>query len=310
MEPKERKVIILMATHNGSKHIQEQLDSFVSQTHSNWELIVSDDGSTDETRAIVDEFAQTISQKVLTVEGPRQGFWKNFLSLVDRTEEAHGDFFAYSDQDDIWLPDKLERATRWLGKGRQDVPRLYFTRTELIDPRGTRIGFSPLFRREPTFQNAVVQNIGGGNTMVMNRPARALVAQTPKTLNLIAHDWWTYQLVTAAGGSAFYDPVPSVRYRQHSQNLIGSNRGLGPRIARTVAFAGGRWKHWNDVSLGALEATRSLFSPSALATVDDFSLARGSKLPNRIRLLWRSGVYRQNAIETIAMYIGALLRRI
>src|SRR5438309_1268928 len=119
MEPKERKVIILMATHNGSKHIQEQLDSFVSQTHSNWELIVSDDGSTDETRAIVDEFAQTISQKVLTVEGPRQGFWKNFLSLVDRTEEAHGDFFAYSDQDDIWLPDKLERATRWLGKGRQ-----------------------------------------------------------------------------------------------------------------------------------------------------------------------------------------------
>ncbi|MCP3477064.1 glycosyltransferase family 2 protein [Bradyrhizobium sp. CCGUVB1N3] len=299
-----------MATYNGSEHIEEQLQSLASQTHANWELIVSDDGSTDQTREIVHHFAQAVSQKVTIIKGPQQGFWKNFLWLVSQTGQAQGDLFAYCDQDDVWLPEKLERATNWFEKAGQERPGLYFARTELIDEVGKPIGFSPLFCRPPSFQNALVQNIGGGNTMVMNRPARALLAQTPKTVSLIAHDWWTYQLVTAAGGSAFYDPLPAVRYRQHSQNLIGSNRGIRQRMTRTMAFGSGRWRGWNDVSLTALGAIRGLFTPSALATLDDFALARRSKLADRMRLLWRSGVYRQNATETIAIYVGAIFGRI
>jgi len=304
------KVVILLATYNGSEHIREQLDSLVLQTHANWSLIVSDDGSTDGTLEIVRKFAETILQRVVIVEGPRGGFWKNFLSLIDQADQEQGDFFAFCDQDDIWLPEKLERVIKWLESVGQQEPGLYCARTELIDKAGTRIGFSPLFRRKPTFRNALVQSIAGGNTMVINRPTRALLAQTPKTADLISHDWWTYRLVTAAGGSVFYDPVPSVRYRQHSSNIVGSNRGIGPRIARSMAFAGGRWKRWNDASLAALGAIECSFSPSAQATIDDFSAARRSNLPDRIRLLWRSGVYRQNAIETIAMYLGAFLGRI
>ncbi|WP_234679586.1 glycosyltransferase family 2 protein [Bradyrhizobium monzae] len=310
MKSQGPKIIILMATYNGSEHIEEQLQSLASQTYANWELIVSDDGSEDRTREIVQLFAQAISQKVTIIKGPQQGFWKNFLGLVSEAGQAQGDLFAYCDQDDVWLPEKLERATNWFEKAGQERPALYFARTQLIDEAGSPIGFSALFSRQTSFQNALVQNIGGGNTMVMNRPARALLAQTPKTVILIAHDWWTYQLVTAAGGSAFYDPLPSVRYRQHSQNLIGSNRGIRPRLTRTMAFGSGRWRGWNDVSLTALGSIRGLFTPSALATLDDFSLARRSKLADRIKLLWRSGVYRQNVTETIVMYVGALFGRI
>lgn len=310
MRSQSQKIIILMATYNGSEHIEEQLQSLASQTYANWELVVSDDGSTDQTREIVHHFARAISQKVTIIKGPQQGFWKNFLWLVNQTSQAQGDLFAYCDQDDVWLPEKLERATNWFEKAGQETPNLYFARTELIDEAGKPIGFSRLFSRQPSFQNALVQNIGGGNTMVMNRPARALLAQAPKTVSLIAHDWWTYQLVTAAGGSAFYDPLPSVKYRQHSQNLIGSNRGIRQRITRTVAFGSGRWRRWNDASVTALGEIRCLFTPSALATLDDFSLARRSKLIDRMRLLWRSGVYRQSATETIAMYVGAIFRRI
>jgi glycosyltransferase involved in cell wall biosynthesis len=307
---RDQKIVILLAAFNGAAHITEQLESFVAQSHSNWELLVSDDGSTDETIDLIRRFASSIPQKVSLIEGPRRGFWQNFLSLLRQADQADGDLFAFSDQDDIWLPEKLERATKWFGKIEQDVPSLYFTRTELIDQAGRRIGYSPLFGRNPSFQNALVQNIGGGNTMVMNKPAIALLARTPESVQLIAHDWWTYQVVTASGGRAFYDSVPSVRYRQHPNNLIGSNRGVRPRVMRTLAFASGRWKYWNDVSFKALQAVRSSFSPSSRASFDDFSLARQSGLSDRIRLLWRSGVYRQNAAETIAMYIGAIFGRI
>ena len=205
MLSRDQKIVILLAAFNGAAHIAEQLESFVSQSHRNWELVVSDDGSTDETIDIVRRFGCSVPQKVSLIEGPRRGFWQNFLYLLRQAEQSDGDLFAFSDQDDIWLPEKLERATKWFGKIEQDVPGLYFTRTELIDQAGNRIGSSPLFGRIPSFQNALVQNIGGGNTMVMNKPAIALLAQTPKSVQLIAHDWWTYQLVTASGGSAFYE---------------------------------------------------------------------------------------------------------
>ncbi|WP_407181406.1 glycosyltransferase family 2 protein [Bradyrhizobium sp. STM 3562] len=305
-----QKIVVLMATYNGAKHIEEQLQSLASQTHANWELIVSDDGSTDRTIQIVHQFSQAISQRVTVIKGPQQGFWRNFLWLAKQVDQAEGALFAFCDQDDIWLPDKLERAAKWLSNVGQREPGLYFSRTELVDESGKQIGLSPLFRRSPTFQNALVQNIGGGNTMVANRPAMALLAETPKSIKLIAHDWWTYQLVTGAGGRAFYDPVPSLKYRQHRRNLIGSNRGVRARVKRTFAFASGRWKHWNDVNFRALCTVKDLLSPSARSTFDDFSLARRSRLIRRLYLLSRSGVYRQNASETAAMYLGAIFGRI
>jgi glycosyltransferase involved in cell wall biosynthesis len=307
MLARDQKIVILLAAFNGAAHITEQLESFVAQSHRNWELVVSDDGSTDATTDVVQRFGCAVPQKVSLIEGPRRGFWQNFLSLLRRAEQLDGDLFAYSDQDDIWLPEKLERAAEWLAvNGPSEVPRLYFSRTALIEEDGTPAGLSPLFRRPPSFQNALVQNMGGGNTMVMNRAAMLLLAQTPQDVNLIAHDWWTYQVVTGAGGKAFYDPVPSLKYRQHERNLIGSNKGPRQRLLRAVAFANRRMKGWNDVNLEALDKMRSLLSQPALTTLDRFALARRSPLPRRIYLLRRSGIYRQNARETIGVFLGAI----
>ena len=145
------------------------------------------------------------------------GFWQNFVSLV-RSDDVDGDLFAYSDQDDVWFPEKLAKAVSWFEARPTDQPALYFTRTELIEEGGAPIGFSPLFVRAPTFQNALVQNIGGGNTMVFNRAARLALRATPADVALVAHDWWTYQVVTGIGGLAHYDPWPSLKYRQHGRN--------------------------------------------------------------------------------------------
>ena len=106
-----------------------------------------------------------------------------------------GDFFACCDQDDVWWPDKLERALQWLHTVPEHVPAVYFSRTRNVDASGNIIGCSPLFRRPPNFRNALVQSIGGGNTMVFNRAARELlVAAGP--VDVASHDWWTYLLVS------------------------------------------------------------------------------------------------------------------
>jgi len=302
------KIVILLAAFNGADHLVEQLDSFSNQSHKNWELVVSDDGSTDCTVDIVRQFAVAVQQRVTIVEGPKQGFWKNFLSLLRyQSSDEDADLFAFSDQDDVWFTEKLRRAADWFATQPPGIPALYFTSTELVGADGARLGYSPLFKRKPIFQNALVQNIGGGNTMVFNRAAKRLLARTPRDVALVAHDWWTYQVVTGAGGIAFYDPEPSLSYRQHPRNLIGSNKGLRRRLIRLTAFANRRVKIWNDTNIHALNKMRGLLSEKALVTLDSFSSARKATFPRNVYLLWRSGVYRQRALETLGIYLGSLL---
>lgn len=307
--PTSPKVVILLATRNGAEFLREQLESYRAQTYSKWELLVSDDGSTDSTVEIVYEFARCVSQRVIVRQGPQQGFWQNFVSLV-RSDALDGDLFAYSDQDDIWFPEKLAKAVSWFETRPSDHPALYFTRTELIEEGGAPIGFSPLFLREPTFQNALVQNIGGGNTMVFNRAARLALRTTPTDVALVSHDWWTYQVVTGIGGIAYYDPWPSLRYRQHVENLVGANTGLRARLVRSFAFVGGRFAMWNDVNLKMLGRMRELLTPQNALILARYTQARLVGWPKRLRLLWKSGVYRQSLIENLALFVGALFGRL
>jgi hypothetical protein len=241
--------------------------------------------------------------------GPQQGFWRNFVSLV-RNVAVDGDLFAYSDQDDIWYPEKLARAAAWFAARQDAHPGLYFTRTELITGDGMLVGFSPLFAREPAFRNALVQNIGGGNTMVFNRAALLALRATPVDSDLISHDWWTYQLITGIGGVAYYDPRPSVKYRQHGHNLVGSNIGLRARVIRLWAFASGRVVMWNSVNLAVLKRLHDLLTPQNAIALDYFAKARQASWPLRLYLVWKSGVYRQSMLETFGLFLGALFGHI
>jgi glycosyltransferase involved in cell wall biosynthesis len=303
------KVVILLATCNGEKFLPEQLQSYRDQSDANWELFVSDDSSTDRTVELIEAFAELVPQRVTLRQGPRQGFWRNFLSMV-RLCDIDADYFAYSDQDDVWATDKLARAIDWLAAVPTDIPALYFTRTALISREGKLLGYSPLFTRASTFQNALVQSIGGGNTMVFNRAAKSALAAVPEDVLVSTHDWWTYQVVTGIGGVAHFDPYPSLKYRQHGGNLVGSNTGLHQRLRRLWLFAQGRVIFWNDINIKALNEIRHLLSPSSLATFDRFILARKSALPKRLYLLWRSGVYRQSAFENFGIFVGSIFERI
>lgn len=301
-------VAILLATRNGERFLHEQLASYGRQTFQNWELYASDDGSTDQTIKILRDFARQQTRKVVVRSGPEQGYSENFMSLV-RDASIAADVFAFSDQDDIWNEDKLERALRWLNTIPRGTPAVYFTRTELIDEVGTYLGLSPLFRRAPDFRNALVQNIGGGNTMVFNRAARQLLIDFGLR-NAVSHDWWLYQVVTGFGGLAHYDPVPSVKYRQHGKNMIGSGAGWRSRVDRLQLMAAGRVRHWNGANLKALNGCEMLLSQKSQRTLQHFAKARVSAWPLRLFHLYRSGVYRQSRFDQCGLYLAALLKQI
>ena len=258
-------VAILLCTKNGATFVAQQLHSLAAQTHKNWTLYVSDDASTDGTKEILQQFAATASFPVILREGPQKGSSRNFLCLLT-DPSIRADLFAFCDQDDVWYPEKLERAIDWISKLPADLPALYGSRVELIDAAGTHRGYSPLFRRKPSFKNALVQSIAGGNTMLFNKAAKQL-AERAGILEVVTHDWWLYLLVSGAGGVVHYDAQPSLKYRQHQQNLIGSNIGWRARLQRLGMLLSGSFRDWNAINVTALEACAHLINADHAATL-------------------------------------------
>jgi glycosyltransferase involved in cell wall biosynthesis len=303
------RIAILMCTKNGAAFLGDQLKSFADQTHDNWVLIVSDDGSTDETKDILERFAGIQTQEIVHTNGPGKGVCANFLSLAT-DPGIDADYFAFSDQDDIWHQDKLRRALACLAGVSDDTPALYCGRTELMSIDGRPYGLSPLFTRPPAFRNALVQNLAGGNTMVFNRAAKRIV-EAAGTSEVVLHDWWLYQLVSAAGGVVYYDPQPSIKYRQHSNNLIGSNLGWRARTVRIRMMLSGRFRDWNETNIAALQRLPDdLILQSNRAVVKLFAKARSAPLLQRLRYLKQSGVYRQTLLGNLGLLVATVMKRI
>ncbi len=305
-----QRVAILLCTFNGAEFLEEQLESIVKQTHPDWILYASDDGSSDRTLEILNSFrARLGADRVKIFEGPRQGFAKNFLSLI-KNPVVQGDFYAFCDQDDIWYENKLARGLRYASSGKAGQPFLFCSRTRLIDASGRVIGFSPLFTKEPTFHNALVQSLAGANTMLLNGAARALLVSAPGDVHIVSHDWLAYILVSGCGGRVVYDREPSLDYRQHGANLIGSNISLGDRWRRIKKMYSGTFREWNDDNLRAIRGARKFFTYENRVVLCRFVLARKSRLLARIWLFKGAGLYRQTVLGNIGLVVAGSIRRL
>lgn len=304
------RIAILLCTYQGEKYLASQLDSFAAQSYADWTVAVSDDGSVDGTRKMLAEYRLKWGASKLNVyEGPRRGFVGNFMSLTCNTQ-VQADFYAFSDQDDIWHTDKLQHAVDWLKTVPSAIPALYCTRTQLVNEENEPIGFSPLFERKPAFENALAQNIAGGNTMVFNDAARRLLLQAGPAVDVAAHDWWVYLVVTACGGTVHYDPRPSLRYRQHTSNLIGANRGLLARLTRVRMLFKGHLKDWNARNIEALGHLRHQMTPENAQRLDQFISARRSGLLKRINRFRSTGIYRQTALGNLGMIVAVIFNKL
>ncbi|WP_415401078.1 glycosyltransferase family 2 protein [Tateyamaria sp. SN3-11] len=302
-------VHILLATHNGAKYLDQQLQSFLTQDHDDWQLWVSDDRSTDTTRDVVERFAAAHPGRVrLVQEGPGAGSAANFLSLLARPELA-GQWIAFSDQDDVWMPHKLARAVDRLGTvdGGRGV---YASRTIHTDANLVPKGPSRLHRRPFEFGNALVQNVLAGNTIVLPPEGAAVVRSSLATATECGvpfHDWWVYQICAGAGLHIINDPEPGLYYRQHADNAMGAS--VARRMDRVKQLHGRVFAGWIDCNLSALDQSRDTLRPECAALLDQMIAWRATPRLRRVTPA-KLGLYRQTAAADRILHMLAFAGRI
>ena len=302
-------VHILLATYNGENYLQQQLASIHNQTYSKWTLTVSDDGSTDKTLTIIENFREEVQQQVTILKGPNQGSSTiNFFHLINHTLSNNSeDLYAFCDQDDVWFDYKLMRAVNFHKENCNNPMRLYCSRTKYVDKNLEYLGLSPDIHYSPCFNNAIIQNIASGNTMVLSRET-LIALQNVKPKNSIWHDWTTYLVVTALGGQVFFDKQPSLLYRQHSNNVIGANTGLKSQIKRIKPLLEGRFSQWLDANMEAIIDLRKPPTQEALDTCLRFEqLRRADSSWQRLYQWLKCDIRRQTLTGNLSLAIAIFL---
>ena len=290
-------VHVLMSTHNGERYLQEQIDSIVRQTVPS-RLFVRDDGSTDGTPQLLERLSSI--HGIAWSRGPNVGSTASFFQLL-RKRSSEAEYLAFADQDDVWLPAKLERAAIALSQAGWRRPALYCSSATITDRRLKPLGTTPIWPCDPAFGNALVENIACGCTIVLNRPAIDLLTDGPTPQHAPCHDWWCY-LVVSAFGKVIYDSKPSLLYRQHRNNLIGATPSPVKRWFGKVA------RQFKQDSLAIILAQAEEFSrcygwqlsPCKAATLNGLLAGRDS-LVARERLLFDPSIYRQSKSDDVLL---------
>lgn len=305
-----RRTAILIATYNGGTFLPQQIASLSNQSLTMIDLWFSDDGSDDSTRAIINKTAMDWPKgEVHLLDGPQRGFAENFRSLIVNPNIS-AEYYAICDQDDLWDNDKLETALSWLSGQPEDRPAVFCSRTRIITEDGAFVRFSPLFHKTPSFRNAIVQSIGGGNTMVMNKAAHAVMQEACARTGFVSHDWWCYIIISGAGGVVHYSSEPKIGYRQHPNNAVGANNTWPARMQRVRMLLGGRFARWNERNLAGLAACEDMLALETRETIRLFSEARTGCFTKRLSALIRSGVYRQTVLGQLGLYLACALNRL
>jgi len=285
-ELKDSTAVILMGTYNGGRFIREQLDSIAAQTHTDWRLLVRDDGSTDQTvtlleRAAADDRRIEILRDTKGNLGPPQ----NFSELCTAAETRGYPYIFFADQDDIWHPDKVAQSLAALrseeDRSPNTTPLLLHTDLTVVDEDRNVVDTSLMHysgfhhvAADP-LRTLLVQNFVTGCSVACNRALLRLAAPIPSVA--IMHDYW-FALCAAAYGQLLYLPHATLEYRQHGDNQLGARRHTRlPNPLRT-----GPWHAWRDglavferrisqaMALNALSKQHAFCNDEAQAAVTDF----------------------------------------
>ena len=226
-----KKVQVLLSAYNGEKYLAEQIESIMAQNYQAVSLLIRDDGSTDHTLDIIKKYADKY-ENIDFYTGDNLGVQKSFFHLMMHADKT-ADYYAFSDQDDVWLPEKIRRAVEMLEKQDGNRPLLYASETILVDEHLRKLPmYTKVSKTVPSFGNALVENICAGCTEVFNNQLLQLVnKKTPEYV--VMHDWWLY-LCASAFGNVCFDSKSFILYRQHLDNQLGAPSHIGNMWKRRV----------------------------------------------------------------------------
>jgi rhamnosyltransferase len=321
-----KKIVILLAAYNGESHICEQLRSIQRQTISSWTLLARDDGSTDATKNVLEEFAATDERiQILNDELGGLGATRNFGELMRASAAQDADVVFFSDQDDVWSPDKmwkqlqsLDDLERRCGAG---IPLLTYSDMEVVDERLCQI--HPSFMRYQRQQHEprdpihvlLTQNFVAGCTVAINRKLLEFAIPLPDKIQL--HDWWLAVCAAACGRMAYINE-PLVRYRQHSSNQIGAVTVPGIFNFFSATYR----KHLSSTRQHMLKPTRQAFAlseriknrnvdcrPEVCNLIDRFASCMEQGLMGRLLTVYRLPLRRQGLARRCLWILRLVLMR-
>ncbi len=282
-----KKVQILMSTYNGEEYVREQLDSILAQNYPDVDILIRDDGSNDDTFVILKEYEE-MHQNIRAYQGENIGVNRSFFELL-RKSNVSASYIGFCDQDDYWLPEKIEKAVEQLE--RMDGPALYCSAKTLVDENLERMESQQNSHVTPGFGNAVIESICSGCTTLMNRElVDIIIERLPE--DVIHHDWWCYMAATYLG-SMYYDENSYIYYRQHRGNEVGAS---GSAIAMIRAKARDLKKRHGDLKKQLSDFRRFYHTkPQKDELVD--AILKAEKFPGRFTILFDRRWYRQSGLD-------------
>ncbi|MFS1663869.1 glycosyltransferase family 2 protein [Streptococcus sp. zg-JUN1979] len=222
------KVNILMSTYNGQAFLAEQIESIRSQTFKDWQLLIRDDGSSDKTREIIESYVQKDERiSFINANDCRNiGVINSFYQLL-KYEEA--DYYFFSDQDDVWLEDKVARQLQVLTNERTDIPIMVYMDLKVVDSQ-LRVTHESMIATQSHHANTLLRQELTENTVTGGVSAlnHCLAELWTDTQELLMHDWYL-ALIASALGKLIYIDRPGELYRQHDNNVLGA-RTLQKRL--------------------------------------------------------------------------------
>lgn len=252
-------VDIILSSYNGELYIKEQITSILENTWTDWRLWVCDDGSKDNTKEIVKE---------LEAQYPDKIFWRpnetnkgSAISFLDGARKATGDYVMFCDQDDFWLPNKIQDTLACMKTNEEkfgkNMPLIVFTDAKVVDQNLNTMHesfhrSSKLDTTKLDLSHMLMENKMMGCTMMLNRALLSKLVHFPKKVRM--HDWWA-GIVAAAYGKIVYLNQPTMLYRQHTNNVVGSTEFSREAVMKKVST----WKKQKQALLDTQKQAGSLY---------------------------------------------------
>lgn len=299
----------MMSSYNGEKHIAEQIDSILNQkTEHEVHLRIRDDGSVDGTCGILEKYVSEFPSQVELIKCENKGYNASFFDLMLNAEGF--DYYSISDQDDVWLPDKLQIACEMIDSITEDIPVLYASTSYLVHDDLIPYGTTRKKEREMTMYNTIIQNICPGHTQVMNDQ---LLKQLRRgggidTSRIYVYDSWI-QNIANLYGIILFDNEPHTYYRQYEGNQLGAGAGKIGRlmVSRKRTDTGDGHKYRRQIEYFLSANAEEMKVKGCFAEIDRF--VKAHTVFERCRYVLRSRLYRQNKLESIAFKLAVLVDR-
>ncbi|MGQ7364301.1 glycosyltransferase family 2 protein [Streptococcus suis] len=294
------KVNILMSTYNGQQFLAEQIRSIQDQSYTDWTLFIRDDGSSDNTKEILKDFERQDS-RIHLIDNDKSdnlGVIKSFHKLVNHDR---ADYYFFSDQDDVWLPNKLELSLKEAQNYLADLPLMVYMDLKVVN-QDLEIMTESMVKSQSHHANTelvqeLTENTVTGGVAMINH---ALAEMWQETDDILMHDWYLALLASAFGNLVFIDQ-PGELYRQHSDNVLGA-RTLSKRFKKWIRphilFA----VYWDLINNSQKQARHLLQMPLSQSNrelIEAFVTIMDKPMLERFRILRKYGLRKNKSFHTL-----------